>query len=385
MRSRPPNSSDSESGNVHTSNLPDRSKASGRHFSTAKLWGERAAVVVLVWFTYMQIMTPVILKEIGVQGKGGEQMERSPKQQDRLDAEQRARLEQEIFCEYSETFGLHSSMGEVRRVQFKAPLNANSGSTYPMEVYKTGDIVSNEIKRGGWDDGKVDAIARAITAYSAKHNVSLSELTFVDIGANVGWFTVKMAALGVQVVAFEPMASNLYLLRRTLCLEENAQLAERILLFGRGLGKEAQTCVVYSDDNNRGDGHTTCSTSNIDQVLPPKGYSVRGAIKVERLDDILSLENRRVVAVKMDTEGFEANVVEGGPEFFLNSKIPSVFTEYSPLQMMKDKGGNGTEFMRKFLDSGYHVLNNGKQLSREHALDVNNFPNIQDVVFELDE
>jgi hypothetical protein len=116
----------------------------------------------------------------GFAGSNGTHTRSTRTQQDRIvDAEQRARLEQEIFCEYSESFGLHPSMGKVRRVQFKAPLNANSGSTYPMEVYKTGDIVSNHIKNGGWDDGKVDAIAIAITAYSAKHNVSLSELTFV--------------------------------------------------------------------------------------------------------------------------------------------------------------------------------------------------------------
>mgnify|MGYP000391212500 CR=1 FL=1 len=141
-------------------------------------------------------------------------------------------------------------------------------------------------------------------------------------------------------------------------------LAKRSFLVGSGLGKAAQTCVVYSDNKNRDEGHTTCSTNNTAQVKPPPNYSVRGAIQVERLDDILSRESRRVVAVKMDTEGYEAHVLEGGPEFFLNSKIPTVYTEYSPLQMMREKGGDGREFMRKFLDSGYHAIHGGKRLSR---------------------
>jgi FkbM family methyltransferase len=33
-------------------------------------------------------------------------------------------------------------------------------------------------------------------------------VTFVDIGGNIGWFSLNMAALGVKVMAFEPMQKN---------------------------------------------------------------------------------------------------------------------------------------------------------------------------------
>jgi FkbM family methyltransferase len=79
----------------------------------------------------------------------------------------------------------------------------------------------------------------------------------VDIGANVGWFSLNAAAAGGRVVAFEAMPSNIALLRRSFCA--NPWLAERIALFGTGLGSKRSTCGIISGLNNKGDGHTVCS------------------------------------------------------------------------------------------------------------------------------
>lgn len=40
---------------------------------------------------------------------------------------------------------------------------------------------------------------------------------FVDIGANVGWFTLYVASRGYDVAAFEGMRSNVQLIRTSLC------------------------------------------------------------------------------------------------------------------------------------------------------------------------
>jgi 2-polyprenyl-3-methyl-5-hydroxy-6-metoxy-1,4-benzoquinol methylase len=39
-------------------------------------------------------------------------------------------------------------------------------------------------------------------------NLEREEVFFVDIGANVGWFTINAAAMGYSVIAFEPTTSN---------------------------------------------------------------------------------------------------------------------------------------------------------------------------------
>jgi hypothetical protein len=59
-----------------------------------------------------------------------------------------------------------------------------------------------------WEDGKVMKFINLFAKFAEDHNLAMSDLTFVDIGANVGWFTYViyvMAKMGVNVIAFEPM------------------------------------------------------------------------------------------------------------------------------------------------------------------------------------
>jgi hypothetical protein len=48
-------------------------------------------------------------------------------------------------------------------------------------------------------------------------NLTRDEVIFMDIGANVGWFTVNAAAMGYTVFAFEPTSPNVFAIRHTLC------------------------------------------------------------------------------------------------------------------------------------------------------------------------
>jgi hypothetical protein len=59
------------------------------------------------------------------------------------------------------------------------------------------------------------------------------------------------------------------------------------------------------------------------------------------------------------------------------------FSEYAPLKLMRDKGGDGLAFMKAFLDAGYRVKNEKNiEYSREHLMNTTRFSNIHDVVFE---
>ena len=92
-----------------------------------------------------------------------------------------------------------------RTIVVQKTINKNP---FAIEVYKSKDIVSNQIRGSGWEMNLVRAFKNFYLEYSAKHNIPLSELTFLDIGSNIGWFSLNMAALGVNVVAFEPMEQN---------------------------------------------------------------------------------------------------------------------------------------------------------------------------------
>ncbi|MEW5314348.1 MAG: hypothetical protein WDW38_005856 [Sanguina aurantia] len=122
---------------------------------------------------------------------------------------------------------------------------------------------------------------------------------FVDVGANVGWFTLYVASRGYDVAAFEGMRSNINLIRSSLC--RNASYLERVTLYPFGLGAKPDVCYIFSDDDNKGDGITLCGKANeAEAVKALHGtYNLRGVMAVRKLDDVL---DRDVKVMKMDVE-----------------------------------------------------------------------------------
>lgn len=295
-------------------------------------------------------------------------------------------------------FGFDSELEKIPPATYLS--HSNAGQSFSMNVYAYSDIVSGEIQRGGsWEQDKIEAFNDIFLKYSEEHSVPLKDLTFIDIGANVGWFTMNMAALGVNVLAFEPMEENIAMMEKTLKMEDNVKngISDRVKLFKYGLGTKDQTCLIYSDDGNVGDGHVKCvegfdaakiaeNKTNIDAVnglekIIPQGYSVRGSILMRRLDDVMEVykkenENLKVIAVKMDTEGYEGGVLDGGAHFLLESDIDVIISEFNPKGF---KDYDPAKFVEKISNAGYRVVNfrnttTDKYLSPEDMVDVNTYP-----------
>ena len=237
---------------------------------------------------------------------------------------------------------------------------SNAGKKIAINVYKKNDIVSGSIVRGQWEGRIVNQISNVFTSYSTKHSIPLSQLTFIDIGANVGWFTLSIAALGVQVLAFEPMQQNIDLLQSSLDLplNKNNGITGRVKLFPHGLGTKDEMCIVYSGNTNVGDGHVKC-VEREEELGMESDYSVRGRVIVHRLDDVLKDlirdEDKHIVAIKMDVEGYEPHVLSGGTEIFLNSGVRAIFTEFNA-PMIRGKGGDPVKYINTMAEAGYLVL-----------------------------
>ncbi len=225
-----------------------------------------------------------------------------------------------------------------------------------MAVYKENDRVSAHLRDSGtYETSNIIDLKRYFTLYSQKHNIPLSELTFLDIGANIGWFTFQLAKFGVNVVAFEPMQSNVDLINESLSLQENIEsgVSSRIQLHPHGLGVKDQVCIIYSHNINEGDGHVKCVEKESDLDMP-SDYSVRGRIPVHRLDDVLDTTGMHIIAAKIDTEGYEANVFEGGSTVLLENIKSAILTEFCP-EWIHKKGGDAREIMKKIVDAGFVV------------------------------
>jgi len=180
------------------------------------------------------------------------------------------------------------------------------------------------------------------------------DIYFVDIGANIGSLSIIIAANGFSVIAIEAMEDNVLIMKASMCL--NPKDSTRIQLIHTALGKEEDECVFYSGDNNVGDGHVACG----DNIEIPQRYHVRQTMHVRRLDDIMhSFGNiqGRVGAMKIDVEGAEPWVVQGGAEFIDSVKPMSIATEVSSMSIGVSKTST-YEYM-KFLTRWYTIRDGG--------------------------
>lgn len=138
--------------------------------------------------------------------------------------------------------------------------------------------------------------------------------TAIDAGANVGLFTIPLAAsVGAtgRVLAFEPTAETA---RR---LQENV---ERNRL-------DNVTVVEAALGARRGRGTLSIHADGAYNSLTPAGSTQRAEIRVDRLDDVWEEAGRPEVSVlKVDVEGSELDVLAGGTAL-LRAARPAVLVE----------------------------------------------------------
>jgi FkbM family methyltransferase len=183
------------------------------------------------------------------------------------------------------------------------------------------DVVSKSFRlTKHWEKREVTAVVEQLIKTADKKGVSRSEVVFIDIGANLGTFTMPVAAAGFKVYAFEPMETNIAAIRHSLCA--NTQMINSVALIETGLGNEFQTCGLYSGNNNLGDGFVNCDPNfNVDAAaLAKRNLAKRQDLIVRRLDDLLDQSvidslKTKVAVLKIDVEGFEPLVFQGAKKF----------------------------------------------------------------------
>lgn len=72
-----------------------------------------------------------------------------------------------------------------------------------MYVYSSSDIVSQSLLQAGtWESKDMSEIEWAMKQHQVAPGAHTTGL-FVDVGANIGWFTINMASRGYRVAAVE--------------------------------------------------------------------------------------------------------------------------------------------------------------------------------------
>ena len=143
-------------------------------------------------------------------------------------------------------------------------------------------------------------------------HVLRSDDLFVDIGANVGSYTIlACAARKAKGCCFEPVPETFERLMDNLRLND---LSGHVEAFNIGLSDKECEMVFTSGENCA--NHVVANTEN-----PPD--SIR--VKVTQLDTILKDKSPSVM--KIDVEGFETPVLAGAHAILSNKSLHSVIME----------------------------------------------------------
>ncbi len=157
--------------------------------------------------------------------------------------------------------------------------------------------------------------------------VNQSVTVAVDVGANIGYYTLLLAKVCKKVYAFEPDKDCFEILKKNV--EENK--LKNVILFNKAVGNENKKVGIVKDKSNFGN-------SKIVESLKSK------SLKVEcvRLDDVIK---ERIDLMKIDVQGYEEKVIEGARK---------IIKKYSPTIFMEHNGGK-LDFLKDVYKNIYTI------------------------------
>ena len=202
---------------------------------------------------------------------------------------------------------------------------------YLIENSKTNEIIINgysmlldescnfhkSMSLFGWEPFETELV---------KSNVKKNDIV-VDVGANIGYYTLLMAKIGALVNSYEPAPSNFKLLKKNV---QQNNFSQNITLHNTAVSNFIGTSKLYLQKNNTGGhqlGFNLFQTDNSIEVPVTK-------INLDRID-----------FAKIDVEGSELHVLEG-----MKVLPEKLLIEFSPRKLQN----NGTKledffkFIQKF-------------------------------------
>ncbi|HEY1404657.1 MAG TPA: FkbM family methyltransferase [Pyrinomonadaceae bacterium] len=165
--------------------------------------------------------------------------------------------------------------------------------------------------------------------------------TVLDIGANIGYYTLILARLVGEhgkVYAFEPDPTNYELLRRNIELN----------------GYKNVVPVMKATSNKNGTLRLYLCQDNKAMHRVYESQYCDGFIEIEavRLDDYFAGREENIDFIKIDIEGAEYAALEGMTTLLRKSRRATLVTEYTPIAI-KEFGIEPQEYLRLLMGFGF--------------------------------
>lgn len=245
------------------------------------------------------------------------------------------------------------------------------------------------------------------TGYQLIDRIDGSTRAYLDIGCNLGYFTLLLASKGINVICVEPLPRNLGLLASSICenkwhpitedLEESGTIAPgAVVIFPFGVGEPQSgnaRCRMLIDTANIGNARFICGNklsaaekadAEVDEPAHPPFPNLEAALfsrdvqpdpPILTVDQILPAprslfpDGLKIHAMKLDIEGYEERALLGA-KHWLSRKADRpryLVTEVDPsLLKMASKGApddccSADSYISTLKKLGYELYTVGKR------------------------
>jgi FkbM family methyltransferase len=158
---------------------------------------------------------------------------------------------------------------------------------------------------GNWYCGLHEPVEMAFVLHMLRPGAG-----FVDVGANIGSYTILAAATGAEVVAIEPIPVTFANLAANIALNG---FGDRVARFHGGVGDRAGTLRF------------TAAHDTMNHVVEGEDGEQSIAVEVKPLDAIL--DGRRPRLIKIDVEGYELPVLRGASAALADPELLALVVE----------------------------------------------------------
>ena len=190
---------------------------------------------------------------------------------------------------------------------------------YPICIYEpeVDTVISRKVKDGsGWEVKYVNMILQQL-------GEPRSDMGLIDIGANIGVYSLAAAAVGHQVVALEPNFRNVRRLNKAI---EKGGVGENIVVVHAGISNETSSKYMLVGRRNMGWASLVPRTL----CVPDAEFTcdVQHPVPVVYMDDLLEVITFTNAVIKIDIEGLEARAFQRSQRLLAKLNVSYILMEF---------------------------------------------------------
>lgn len=178
----------------------------------------------------------------------------------------------------------------------------------------------------------------------SKNDVDCDKTVFLDIGSNIGSYSVCMMDVCHKIIAFEPHPFTAKRCKMNFLLNNSDESNVQQLALSNEVGK-----IHFSDFGG---------SSTVNHIVESGGIEV----SVSTLDNFAKendFTKDMSYILKVDVEGYEKQVFEGGKEFLTSYGIRGIVFEcFSKNEVFEVLRGYGYKDIKKLSENNYFATKN---------------------------